>query len=134
MKDNQLLYICEEAFSAKKVYFDFEDTIYSLRSEINNISKKYLFSIDNYRRLARKKILLKNKIPIYFSCELFLFYVKNKNICYWINYFNILGIYQKGKIIILFKNLVTLELDVSISVLNKELAKIGKVLEYIKDL
>ena len=108
------------------------EEVYSLNSELNKLAKRHFLSLSEYRKLVRKQIELKNKIPIYFSDKLFLFYLKVSDTCYWINYFNILKICYDENIVIIFKNGYILRLDIKRKNLIKELEKIDKVLNYRK--
>ena len=132
--NSKLLYLEEVDFVSKAYYSDFEAKIYSVKSEVNKLANKYLFSILEYKRLIRKVTDLKNKIPIYFSKSLLLFYVRCDNVVYWINFCNILKVCYEEKIYVIFKCGKILKLDVSISVLKRELVKIEKVLDYINNL
>lgn len=134
MSLRDILYLKEENFIANVIKTDGVEQIYSIKSELNQIAKKHFINISEYRKLVRKKIDLKNKIPIYFSNQLLLFNVKSNETVYWINYFNILKICKKDKIIIIFKNGTLLELEISKNNMVKELRKTKKVLDYIANL
>jgi hypothetical protein len=108
------------------------EEVYSLNSELNKLAKRYFLSLSEYRKLVRKQLDFKNKIPIYFSDKLFLFYLKIGNESYWINYFNILKICYDENIVIIFKNGYILKLDIKRKNLIKELGKIDKVLNFKK--
>ena len=132
---SNILYLKEEEFIAKIVTETEEREIYSLRSELDYIAKNCLLSISEYYKLVRKKLQLKNKIPIYFSNKLLLFTLKSKNTRYLINYFNILKIcYEKDIIIIIFKNGTIINVNVNRRIITKELCKINQILEYINKL
>ena len=132
MKENGILFLKEKDFVATVFYVERCEEVYSLNSELNKLAKRHFFSINEYRKLVRKQIDLKNKIPIYFSDKLFLFYLKIENESYWINYFNILKICYDENIVIIFKNGYILKLDIKRKNLIKELGKIDKVLNYKK--
>ena len=74
MNANRLLYLKEKDFVSISVTEKEVKNIYSIRSEINRIAKTYFFSIREYRKLVKKELNLANKIPIYFSSTLLLFY------------------------------------------------------------
>ena len=132
MKENCILFLKEKDFVATVFYVERCEEVYSLNSELNKLAKRHFFSINEYRKLVRKQLDLKNKIPIYFSDKLFLFYLKIGNESYWINYFNILKICYDENIVIIFKNGYILKLDIKRKNLIKELGKIDKVLNYKK--
>ena len=134
MSLNNILYLEEKAFVSNKVDINGIIEIYSLRSELNQIANKFLTSINEYRKFARKELGLKNKIPLYLSSRLLLFTVKSEDTNYWINYFNILKICYSDNIIIIFKNGDILELHITKIKIIKELEKINKVLNYINSL
>lgn len=132
MCKNSILYLKEKDFVTTVFYIEKKEEVYSLNSELNKLAKRHFFSINEYRKLVRKQIELKNKIPIFFSNDLFLFYIKDLDTCYWINYFSILKICYDENIVIIFKNGYILRLDVKRKNLIKELEKIDKVLIYRK--
>ena len=132
MCKNSILFLKEKDFVATVFYVERCEEVYSLNSELNKLTKRHFFSINEYRKLVRKQIDLKNKIPIFFSNDLFLFYLKDKDTCYWINYFSILKICYDENIVIIFKNGYILKLDIKRKNLIKELEKIDKVLNYRK--
>ena len=134
MMKNKLLYLEEKDFVSIANYSDRVEEIYSIRSEVNRLANKHLFSVLEYRKLIRKETDLKNKIPIYFSESLLLFYVKSLDATYWINYFNILKICYEDEAYIIFKNGSILKLDVSKKLLKLELIKINKVITYVDNL
>ena len=131
---NKLLFLEEKDFISTAYYMDKKEEIYSVRSEVNQLANKHLFSVSEYRKLIRKKTDLKNKIPIYFSESLLLFYLKDDITIYWINYFNILKICYEDSIYIIFKNGDILRVKVSKELIKKELMKVEKVLNYIRNL
>ena len=132
MKENGILFLKEKDFVATVFYVERCEEVYSLNSELNKLAKRHFLSLSEYRKLVRKQLDLKNKIPIYFSNKLFLFYLKIGNESYWINYFNILKICYDENIVIIFKNGYILKLDIKRKNLIKELGKIDKVLNYKK--
>ena len=132
MNENSILFLKEKDFVATVFYVERCEEVYSLNSELNKLAKRHFLSLSEYRKLVRKQIELKNKIPIYFSDKLFLFYLKIGNESYWINYFNILKICYDENIVIIFKNGYILRLDIKRKNLIKELEKIDKVLNYRK--
>lgn len=132
MKENGILFLKEKDFVATVFYVERCEEVYSLNSELNKLAKRHFLSLSEYRKLVRKQLDLKNKIPIYFSDKLFLFYLKIGNESYWINYFNILKICYDENIVIIFKNGYILKLDIKRKNLIKELGKIDKVLNYKK--
>jgi hypothetical protein len=132
MKENGILFLKEKDFVATVFYVERCEGVYSLNSELNKLAKRHFLSLSEYRKLVRKQLDLKNKIPIYFSDKLFLFYLKIGNESYWINYFNILKICYDENIVIIFKNGYILKLDIKRKNLIKELGKIDKVLNYKK--
>jgi hypothetical protein len=134
MSKGDILYLKEEEFVATIVTDEEERNIYSLRSELNKIANDYFVSIIEYRKLVRKKLSLKNKIPLYFSDKLFLFTFKSGKVSYWVNFFNILKICYDKNIIVIFKNGTILEIDVNKKIIMKEMEKINIVLEYINNL
>ena len=132
MCKNSILFLKEKDFVATVFYIERCEEVYSLNSELNKLAKRHFLSLCEYRKLVRKQLDLKNKIPIYFSDKLFLFYLKIGNESYWINYFNILKICYDENIVIIFKNGYILKLDIKRKNLIKELGKIDKVLNYKK--
>lgn len=134
MSKNSILFLKEKDFVATVFYVEKSEEVYSLNSELNKLAKRYFFSLSEYRKLVRKQLDFKNKIPIYFSDKLFLFYLKIGNESFWINYFNILKICYDENIVIIFKNGYILKLDIKRKNLIKELEKIDKVLNYRKSL
>ena len=132
MCKNSILFLKEKDFVATVFYIERCEEVYSLNSELNKLAKRHFLSLSEYRKLVRKQLDLKNKIPIYFSDKLFLFYLKIGNESYWINYFNILKICYDENIVIIFKNGYILKLDIKRKNLIKELGKIDKVLNYKK--
>ena len=127
MKFNSILYLEEINFVSTVVTIEGMNKIYSIRNEINNIAKAYFFSIKEYRKLIRKVLLLKNKIPIYFSNTLLLFYIKSKSALYWINYFMILKVCYNQNIIVFFKDGSFIELEISRKIFSREIKKINIV-------
>ena len=134
MSVNSILYLKEKDFVASVVSVNEETKIYSVRNEINKLAKVHFFSIKEYRKIVRKELLLGNKIPIYFSQSLLLFYINAKDTLYWINYFMILKICYDKNIVIFFKDYSFVEIDVSRNIFANELKKINKVLKYINNL
>jgi hypothetical protein len=132
MNENSILFLKEKDFVTTVFYIEKNEEVYSLNSELNKLAKRHFFSLNEYRKLVRKQIELKNKIPIFFSNDLFLFNLKSCDTCYWINYFNILKICYDENIVIIFKNGYILRLDIKRKNLIKELEKIDKVLNYRK--
>ena len=132
MSKNSILFLKEKDFVATVFYVERCEEVYSLNSELNKHAKRHFLSLSEYRKLVRKQLDLKNKIPIYFSDKLFLFYLKIGNESYWINYFNILKICYDENIVIIFKNGYILKLDIKRKNLIKEMEKIDKVLNYRK--
>lgn len=132
MSKSSILFLKEKDFVATVFYVERCEEVYSLNSELNKLAKRHFLSLSEYRKLVRKQLDLKNKIPIYFSDKLFLFYLKIGNESYWINYFNILKICYDENILIIFKNGYILKLDIKRKNLIKELGKIDKVLNYKK--
>ena len=132
MSKSSILFLKEKDFVATVFYVERCEEVYSLNSELNKLAKRHFLSLSEYRKLVRKQLDLKNKIPIYFSDKLFLFYLKIGNESYWINYFNILKICYEENIVIIFKNGYILKLDIKRKNLIKELGKIDKVLNYKK--
>ena len=134
MNANRLLYLKEKDFVSISVREKEVTKIYSITSEINKIAKTYFFSIKEYRKLVRKELKLSNKIPIYFSPSLLLFYVNSKNTLFWINYFMILKICYEKNIVIFLQNGDVIELEVSKRFFVRELKKINIVLNYVNNL
>lgn len=134
MSKNSILFLKEKDFVATVFYVEKSEEVYSLNSELNKLAKRYFLSLSEYRKLVRKQLDFKNKIPIYFSDKLFLFYLKIGNESFWINYFNILKICYDENIVIIFKNGYILKLDIKRKNLIKEMEKIDKVLNYRKSL
>ena len=130
MSLSDILYLKEENFVAKKVTVKDVIDIYSLKSEVNSIAKDFLFSIPEYFKLIRRRLPLKNKIPIYFSNKLLLFALTCNKTNYLINFFNIFKICYDNDIVIIFKNGEILKVGSSKRVIKKELSKINQVLEY----
>ena len=134
MSKNRILYLTEKDFVSMLVTEEEMTKIYSVRSEINNIAKNHFLNIKEYHKLVRKKLLLKNKIPIYFSQSLLLFYINSNKTIFWINYYMILKICYDKNIVIFFKDGSMLELEISKRVISNELKKIYIVLEHINNL
>lgn len=134
MSIGNILYLKEEEFVATIITEEEERKIYSVRSEINSLAKSCFFTISEYYKLVRKKIPLKNKIPIYFSDKLLLFTFISDKTHYWVNFFNILKICYDEEIVIIFKNGECLRVNTNKRILDKELNKIKYVLEYINKL
>ena len=132
MSKSSILFLKEKDFVATVFYVERCEEVYSLNSELNKLAKRHFLSLSEYRKLVKKQLDLKNKIPIYFSDKLFLFYLKIENESYWINYFNILKICSDENIVIIFKNGYILKLDIKRKNLIKEMEKIDKVLNYRK--
>jgi hypothetical protein len=131
MNYRDVLYLKEKDYVATVKYIETEEKVYSLKSEINKIAKKFLFNLKDYNKLVRKELNLKNKIPIYFSENLLLFKIN----FYYVNFFNVLKIcYEERKIIFIFKSNEKLEIVACKRILDKELLKIRKVLEYVRNL
>lgn len=131
---NKLLYLFEEDYISKAVYNDKEESIYSIKNEINNLAKKHFVSIREYNKLVRKQLCLKNKIPLLLSKSLLLFIINSKKTKYVINYYNILKICFNGGIVFIFKDSSILKIDVSKALINKEIAKIKQIINYVNDL
>lgn len=134
MSTNSILYLKEKEFVSTLGFEDKEVVIYSARSEINKLAAKHFFNISQYRKLVRRELSLKNKIPIYFSNYLLLFNIRCHDENYWINYFNILKICYDDKMIIVFKNGLIIELEVSKRIFVSELKKIDMILRYVDNL
>lgn len=132
MNENSILFLKEKDFLTTVFYIEKKEEVYSLNSELNKLARRHFLSLREYRKLVRKQLDFKNKIPIYFSDKLFLFYLKIRNESYWINYFNILKICYDENIVIIFNNGYILKLDIKRKNLIKELEKIDKVLNYRK--
>ena len=132
MSKSSILFLKAKGFVATVFYVERCEEVYSLNSELNKLAKRHFLSLSEYRKLVRKQLDLKNKIPIYFSDKLCLFYLKIRNESYQINYFNILKICSDENIVIIFKNGYILKLDTKRKNLIKELGKIDKVLNYKK--
>ena len=134
MSLNDILYLKEENFCAN-IITQFEvGKIYSVKSELNKIAKKHFICISEYKKLVRKELSLKNKIPLYISNQLLFFNIKSNDTIYWINYFNILKICYQDNILVIFKTGDILELEINIKLIKKELNKVKEVLEYIASL
>ena len=134
MNSNRLLYLREKDFVSIAVTEKEVKNIYSIQSEINRMATSYFFSIREYRKLVRKELNLSNKLPIYFSPSLLLFYVNSKNTLYWINYFMILKVCYEKNIFIFLQNGEIVELEISRRVFARELKKINIVLNYVNNL
>ena len=134
MNANRLLYLKEKDFVSISVTEKEVKNIYSIRSEINRIAKTYFFSIREYRKLVKKELNLANKIPIYFSSTLLLFYINSKSTLFWINYFMILKICYEKNIFIFLQNGEVIELEVSKRAFVRELKKVNIVLNYVNNL
>ena len=128
---NNILFLLEEDFRTIKKTTSGIEEILSLRSELSRLANNYLFSIETYKKLVRKKLGLKNKIPIYFSKKLLLFTLKDKKGKFLINYFNIFKICYLENIKIIFTNGEILQLHISKSKIEKEIKKINKLKEYL---
>lgn len=133
--NDKLLYLKQNIFEAKE-YTLFENRdIYSLKNELTKIAEKHFFTIETYRKNARKYLKYKNKIPFYFSPKLLLFSVKTKSDeNYFINFFSIFKICYETKVVIIFENGNILKLDVSKKIILSELNKIKNILKYIENL
>ena len=131
---NRLLYLVEEDYVSKAIYTDSVKSIYSIKSELNKIAKNHLTSLDIYYKNTRKKMNLKNKIPIYFSDSLLLFQINSKKEKYFINYFNILKICYEEKMVVIFNDGTILKLDCKKYICRVELEKIKSIVDYINNL
>ena len=132
--DKGIIYLKQNIFEAKKyTCFGFEE-INSLRNEIDRCCEMHLFSLESYKKAVRKKIGLKNKIPIYFSDKLMLFYLKENENRYYINFKKIYKICFEEKVIIIFKNGDILELALNKKIISKELSKVETILNYLNNL
>ena len=134
MSVKNILYLKEKDFVSSIVYIGKEERIYSVGDKVNKLAKSHFFSVKEYRKIARKELQLGNKIPIYFSNVLFLFYINAKNTLYWINYFMVLKICYDKNVIIFFKDGSFIEVEVSKKNFSNELKKINKVLQYVNNL
>ena len=134
MNINRLLYLKEKDFVSISVTEKEVSNIYSIKSEINKLANSYFFSIREYRKLVKKELKLANKIPIYFSPTLLLFYINSNNTLFWVNYFMILKVCYEKNIFIFLQNGEVLELEVSKRVFMRELKKVNIVLNYVKNL
>ena len=131
---NKLLYLIEEEYVSQAVYTDNILPIYSLNTEVKKIMKKHFLSLDSYSKLVRKQLPLKNKIPIYCSSSILLFKINSKNGKYMINFFNLLKICSDKDVVFIFKDGSILRVDVSITVVKRELRKIYSIIAYINNL
>jgi hypothetical protein len=131
----RILYLKQTVFEATAYTISGLKDIFSLRNEIDKLALKHLFSIESYRKAVRDILPLKNKIPIYFSSKLFLFYLRsNDKSLYYINFYEILKICFTKNIIIIFKNGEKLELEISKEIVNRELKKIKIISNYLNNL
>ena len=131
----RIIYLKQTLFYAKAYTISGVSEIYSLRNEINKLASKHLFSLESYKKGVKKHLPLKNKIPIFFSKSLLLFYLKTKNNeMYYINFFEVFKICFAKKCIIIFKNGEILELDVTRKVLSNEMAKVKTISNYLNNL
>jgi hypothetical protein len=131
----RILYLKQTIYEANTYTISGITPILSLRNEIEKLAVNYLFSIQSYRKAARSVLSLKNKIPIYFSSKLFLFYLKTcDNSLYYINFYEILKICFDRYIIIIFKNGEILELEISKKIIENELKKIKIISNYLNNL
>ena len=134
MSVNHILYLKEKDFVSISVTEKEAFNIYSVKNEVDKIAKAHFFCVKEYRKLVRKELSLANKIPIYFSQSLLLFYINSKNTLFWINYFMILKVCYEKNIIIFFKNGDVIELEVSKVVFIRELQKINTILNHVNNL
>lgn len=135
MNYKNILYLKEKDYISTIKYIEKEEQIYSIKSKINKIAKKFLFDVNYYKKMIRKELELKNKIPIYFSEKLLLFTLNYKKEIYFINFYNILKItYEDKNVIIIFINYETLVFPLSKRILQNELIKIKKVSNYVENL
>ena len=135
MNYKDILYLKEKDYIANIKYIEKEEKIYSIRSEINKIAKKFLFDLSYYKKVIRKQLGLKNKIPIYLSEKLLLFKLNSKTEIYFINFFNVLKITcDESSVLIFFVNGEKLEFESPKRILKNELTKISKVLNYVRNL
>ena len=65
MKENGILFLKEKDFVATVFYVERCEEVYSLNSELNKLAKRHFLSLSEYRKLVRKQLDFKNKIPIY---------------------------------------------------------------------
>lgn len=132
---NRILYLKETIFEANSYTTNGIIPIFSLRNEISKLAIAHLFTIDGYRYAIKHVLPFKNKIPIYYSNNTLLFYIKSKaDEKYFINYFEIFKICYDNKILILFKSGEQLELNISKKMIEKELKKINTLLNYLNNL
>ena len=134
MKVKDILYLVEKDFVSTVYHLNGKESIYSVKTTLNKIAKQHLFNLQEYYKLVRREIGLKNKIPIYFSEGMLLFNLKCKQTSYFINFFNVLKVCFEDDVIIIFKNNTILHLEVSKKILFQEMTKINKVLDYVRKL
>jgi hypothetical protein len=130
----KILYLKETLFEATLYANEECFKISSVQGELNKLATKYLFSIASYKSCVKKKLPLKNKIPIYFSNQLLFFYLKTNEEKYYLNYFEIFKICCEEKAIIIFKNGHKIELDISKKIILNEIKKVKLLLNYINNL
>ena len=104
MKVKDILYLVEKDFVSTIYHLNGNEQIYSVKTTLNKIAKNHLFNLQEYYKLVRREIGLKNKIPIYFSDGMLLFNLKCKQASYFINFFNVLKVCYDEQVIIIFKN------------------------------
>lgn len=130
-----ILYLKQTIFEAIAYTDKGTYNIASLQSEINKLAMKYLFTVSSYKKSIKRVLPFKNKIPIYFSNDLILFYLKtNDDNKYYMNYTEIFKICYDENIMIIFKNGESLKVKVSKKILINELKKIKLLLNYINNL
>lgn len=131
-KMSKILFIKESNFKTTAYYEDKEENVYSLNSFLNDLAHKYFFTISIYKKMIRKYLPLKNKIPIYFSDKILLFYLlDNLGNRYLINYNSLAKICYDNEVLFLFKNGYILSCDVNKKIINNELKKVYSILEYM---
>ena len=111
-----------------------EESEYSVKTYLNNLAMKNLFTIDGYNKAVRKMLNIKSKAPIYFSDCLLIVPIdglkKDKGI--YLNYFNILSIYKMGiKTEIIFNNLDSLVINKPYKTVIQAMKKSENVINYI---
>ena len=130
------MYLKETKSFSKAYYKDVTLEITSVRSELNHQARKHLFSIESYKKSIRKILCFKNKIPLYFSKKLFLFYLKTTNDeVYYINLQEVLKLcYIEKNIVVIFTCGRVLKLDTSINSVKTTLKKADIISNYIYNL
>jgi hypothetical protein len=133
---NNLLYLKESNCFSKAYYKEGTTEINSIRSELNHLAVKHLFTVESYRKSIKKILPVKNKIPLYFSDKLFLIYVKTLNKeMYQINLKEVAKVcFENDFVVVVFNTGLLLKLNTSINSVKSVLKNAAMISNYINNL